>query len=271
MDKKNEIRTEKQSDGETHEYAYIDGRLHYYEIDGNNMYFTYSDDGTPLALVYNGVKYYYQTNLQGDVIGLINNSGTKVAEYTYDAWGNPTGSEPTTAAGRNNPLRYRGYVYDRDTGWYYLNSRYYNPEVGRFLNADDVAYLGVSGTVLGYNLLAYCENDPVNNIDPFGMWIINISIGGAVILLDLILTIVFPFIFAAHSTTRLLHISKMFKFTRNIYKKAVKKLSSLFYEFMENILYKVTGRIAIISTKSFTIKRIETYFDRDCKSNYIRF
>ncbi len=159
----NGLRTEKQSGGITHKYAYIGGRLHYYEADGSNMYFAYSDDGTPLALVYNGVKYYYQTNLQGDVIGLINNSGTKVAEYTYDAWGNPTSSEPTSAVGRNNPLRYRGYVYDKDTGWYYLNSRYYNPEVGRFLNAD--GYISTGQGILGYNVFSYCLNNPINNDD----------------------------------------------------------------------------------------------------------
>ncbi len=101
----------------------------------------------------------------------MNTSGVKVVEYTYDAWGNPltvTGSMATTL-GQYNPLRYRGYVYDVDTGLYYLQSRYYNPKIGRFINADGLVSTGQG--VLGNNMFAYCGNNPVNYVDPTGQWL----------------------------------------------------------------------------------------------------
>ena len=75
----------------------------------------------------------------------------------------------------NNPLRYRGYCYDEDTGFYYLKSRYYDPTVGRFLNADDTAYLGASGTAIGWNLFTYCDNSPIINRDSSGHWYISLG------------------------------------------------------------------------------------------------
>ena len=98
---------------------------------------------------------------------LLDGQGNCVVEYTYDAWGkvlSKTGSMAGTL-GNDNPLRYRGYYYDQETGFYYLQSRYYDPATGRFINADDVSFLGASGTALSYNLFAYCENNPMNNID----------------------------------------------------------------------------------------------------------
>ena len=94
-------------------------------------------------------------------------SGTKLVEYQYDAW-----SKVTVASGSNanlaakNPFRYRGYYYDSETGFYYLQSRYYDPQTGRFLNAD--AYADTGDTVLSTNMFAYCENNPVNGVDPSG-------------------------------------------------------------------------------------------------------
>ena len=89
-------------------------------------------------------SYLYRKNLQGDIIGVYNESGTLLVSYTYDAWGNQTvtysnGSASTAA--RYNPFRYRGYYYDSETGFYYLNSRYYDPETGRFINADTNVFL----------------------------------------------------------------------------------------------------------------------------------
>ena len=112
--------------------------------------------------------YYYHRNLQGDVTAIYDQSGTKVAEYAYDAWGNCTilYSASNTIV-NNNPIRYRGYYYDRETGLYYLNARYYNPQWRRFISPDDSSYLDPE-TPNGLNLYCYCNNDPVNYVDPSG-------------------------------------------------------------------------------------------------------
>ena len=136
-------------------------------------------------MIYNGTRYFYVRNAQGDVVGLTNNTGTSVVSYTYDAWGKiltVSGSKATTI-GKYNPLRYRGYVYDAETGLYYLGSRYYDPGVGRFINADDVSLLGANGTFASLNLFSYCLNNPVRFEDSEGNlanWIIGGLIGGLI-------------------------------------------------------------------------------------------
>lgn len=122
-------------------------------------------------VTYKGANYYYLRNLQNDVIGLLNSSGTAVVSYIYDTWGKPistTGSLSSTL-GQANPFRYRGYIYDTETGLYYLGSRYYNPEIGRMLNSDII--IGGVGTLFEHNTFAYAQNDPVNNADPTGFWV----------------------------------------------------------------------------------------------------
>ena len=132
------------------------------------IWYAYSGEGKLTGFTYDGADYYYQRNLQDDIIGIYDASGKKVVSYTYDAWGKLTNL--TDDSGKNlgeiNPFRYRGYYYDEDTSWYYLQSRYYDVEVGRFLNADDVHYLGEAG--ISCNLFTYCENSPVNRIDSDG-------------------------------------------------------------------------------------------------------
>ena len=126
------------------------------------------------SVKYNGTEYYYLRNGQNDIVGIIDRSGTTVVEYRYDAWGkllSTTGSLASTL-GKDNPIRYRGYYYDTETGLYYLQSRYYDPDTGRFINADDVDFIGVTGTIPSHNLFAYCENNPVNNSDPSGCFVI---------------------------------------------------------------------------------------------------
>ena len=117
---------------------------------------------------YNGTMYYYLLNIQGDVIGLFNESGTRVVTYSYDAWGNTsiTCTSTYTALSHFNPFRYRGYVYDEETGLYYLQSRYYNPLTGRFISAD--SYLVSGNHINGTNMFAYCLNNPVMYVDPRG-------------------------------------------------------------------------------------------------------
>ena len=133
------------------------------------MHFFYDAQGRATIVQYNRVDYAYLHNLQGDVTGLMDMNGAVVVEYRYDAWGRPTGTWGSLAEtlGRDNPFRYRGYVWDEETGLYYLCSRYYDPEWGRFVNAD--VFLGNVGTILGHNVFAYCANNPVNLIDPDGM------------------------------------------------------------------------------------------------------
>ena len=119
--------------------------------------------------------YYLQTNLQGDVVGIYNASGTKIYEYAYDAWGNIIKSSQVATGGSDahavNPFRYRGYYYDTETGLYYVSSRYYNPEFGRWINADIPETLTADfNNFSQYNLFAYCFNNPVNMSDVTGAW-----------------------------------------------------------------------------------------------------
>ena len=134
----------------------------------------YYDESGIASFRYNGTLYYYVKNLQGDIIGIMDNSGAVVVEYTYDAWGNIlsiTGSLASTV-GQINPFRYRGYYYDNETDLYYLNSRYYDAEVGRFINADGI--VGANGGLQGYNMFAYCNNNPVIFADPTGCVLMNV-------------------------------------------------------------------------------------------------
>jgi len=96
----------------------------------------------------------------------LDKNGNIVVEYGYDAWGKPMYTSGSMAAtfGADNPFRYRAYYYDSETGLYYLNSRYYNPEWGRFINVDGQ----INDGLLGTNLFAYCKNNPVNREDPKG-------------------------------------------------------------------------------------------------------
>ncbi len=131
--------------------------------------FAYSAGGAPYGFTYNGSSYFYLLNLQGDVIGIYDSNGDVVVKYTYDSWGkliSVTGSLASTI-GIKNPLRYRGYYYDTETGLYYLQSRYYDPETCRFINADALLIAG-NDYIQGTNLYAYCYNNPVMYVDYVG-------------------------------------------------------------------------------------------------------
>ena len=113
----------------------------YGEKTGNNTLVSYYDDkGVPYAFTHNNVKYYYEYNIQGDVIGLFDSTGARVVQYTYTPYGALASMTDSTATGVGtlNPIRYRGYYYDTETGFYYCNSRYYDPEIGRWINADSL-------------------------------------------------------------------------------------------------------------------------------------
>ncbi len=132
------------------------------------LYYLYDASGSVAGLIYNNSPYYFQKNIQGDIIRICNAGGDTVVEYTYDAWGKVLSVTGTLAStlGQDNPFRYRGYYYDTETGFYYLQTRYYDPEVGRFLNADVI--IGANGDIPGYNMFAYCSNNPVMGFDPTG-------------------------------------------------------------------------------------------------------
>ena len=164
-------RTQKTVNGVATDYL-LDGDKIVSQIYNNQqIWFDYDAAGIRHAMSYNGNSYYYYYNLQGDVIGLYDSALNSVVQYTYDSWGRVlsiTGSLAETV-GKANPFRYRGYYYDSETELYYLNSRYYDPETGRWINADD-AIAGVGGDIRGYNLFAYCMNGPVNMSDHTGHW-----------------------------------------------------------------------------------------------------
>ncbi len=152
---------------------------------GNIIQYYYNEAGSVIGLRYNGNDYFFRRNLQGDIISILNTAGQTVVSYEYDPWGNILSTSGSMAAtlGADNPFRYRGYYYDNGSGFYYLQSRYYDPATGRFLNADDTAYIGASGTILGYSLFAYCENNPVSYMDSTGNWLLQAicGIAGAVV------------------------------------------------------------------------------------------
>ena len=134
----------------------------------NDLHFFYDAQGKPGMVTYNDVDYFYVYNLHGDVVALIDANGTQVVEYGYDAWGNPISKTGSLAAtiGTLNPFRYRGYVYDEETGLYYLRSRYYNPEWKRFVSSD--RFLGQTGNLLAHNSYTYCYNRVVRYYDDGG-------------------------------------------------------------------------------------------------------
>ena len=141
---------------------------------GKTLEFFYDESGAPYGFSYKSsstaapAMYYYVTNLQGDVTNVLDASGNTVASYTYNAWGKVLSSSGSMAS--INPIRYRGYYFDSDTGLYYVSSRYYAPEICRFINADDIDLLGADGSILSYNLFAYCFNNPVNRFEIDGNW-----------------------------------------------------------------------------------------------------
>ena len=156
------------------------------ESDGTyQLVYTYDYDGTIIRFYYDansgdsvsGADYFYLRNQQGDITAIIDNGGNILVKYRYDAYGNILGLVDNSIGdiiSAMNPYTYRGYRYDSEIGYYYLNSRYYNPETGRFINADGM--LGEMGDIPSTNMYAYCANNPVMYVDPSGEFIITLSI-----------------------------------------------------------------------------------------------
>ena len=161
------IRVGKSAPGVTTTYGVDGERIVYEKTNGQVKRYFYDESGIA-GFEYDGQKYIFRKNLQGDVTGIYDMSGTLVGEYEYDAWGNLL-NEPESDVLLWGPFRYRGYYYDTSIGLYYLNSRYYDPETGRFLNEDLVSCLDPE-TIGGINPYAYCGNNPVMGYDPEGTW-----------------------------------------------------------------------------------------------------
>jgi len=168
----NGIRTSKTVNGVKHEYT-LDGTKVLREVwNDNTLTPLYDNEDSVCGIDYNGFAYYFQKNLQGDVIAITNSYGNVVARYTYDAWGVCTVvSDETGIIARVNPFRYRGYYYDSEIGLYYLQSRYYDPTVGRFISADTAEVLEHPPTSQTTNLFSYCNNDPTDNTDSSGLFL----------------------------------------------------------------------------------------------------
>ena len=171
----NGIRTSKTIAGNKHTYI-LDGAKILKEVWDNGdeiLQMLYDNEDNICGITYNETPYFFQKNQQGDIIAITDNTGKEVARYSYDAWGVCTVVNDTTASGiaTINPFRYRGYYFDREIGMYYLQSRYYDPTVGRFVNGDTPEIIGLSllsNNSPDTNLFAYCSNSPTNDKDITG-------------------------------------------------------------------------------------------------------
>ena len=184
------IRTKKVYNGVTTNY-YLNGSDVVRETNGTDtLDYFYDADGNLYGFKLNGTEYYYIRNGQNDITGILDTSGSEVVSYSYDTWGKLLGITGSLAntVGVKNPYRYRGYRYDTETGLYYLNSRYYEPELGRWINADSTTILVDNlSNLTQYNLFTYCFNNPVNMLDTDGYNPL-IIIGGIAITLEQAIT-----------------------------------------------------------------------------------
>ena len=161
------LRVQKTVNGVVTKYTLHGKNVVHMTSGADELHFFYDAQNRPAVVLYNGTAYAYVKNLQGDVIALLDGTGNVVVSYVYDAWGAPIGKSGSMAEtlGSVQPFRYRGYVFDEETGLYYLRSRYYNPGWGRFVNAD--VLIG-AGKLLSHNFFAYCANAPVSFSDKHG-------------------------------------------------------------------------------------------------------
>ena len=166
----NGLRIQKTVNGVVTNYTLHGKNIVHMTQGSNSLHFYYDASNKPAIVEYNGVKYAYVHNLQGDIVAILDSNGNAVVQYKYDAWGRPiskTGSMASTL-GTVQPFRYRGYVYDEETGLYYLRSRYYISSIQRFINSD---------LLCGNNQFAYCMNKPTNESDKDGFESSNCSDG----------------------------------------------------------------------------------------------
>lgn len=159
-------RVSKYTNGVTTKFDIFNGKILEQHDKNNILHFQYSDE-TLVGFILNHVQYYYVTNLNGDIVAITDANGNLVAKYTYDVWGNVLDIEPFEKdneeqlnVARLNPFRYRGYYYDNESGLYYCNSRYYSPELCRFITPLDYSSIDSSNKYT-LNRYAYCYNSPI--------------------------------------------------------------------------------------------------------------
>ena len=256
-----------------------DGRLlrQRNSIGSVEMKFIYDEKGL-IGVDYQGECYTYRKDILGNILGILDKNGKLVVRYRYDAWGKHKtecldkvdGKEvfkeisgsiseeylryKTFAA--NNPFRYRSYYYDTETGLYFLQTRYYDPEIGRFITIDDISYLAPD-TINGLNLYAYCNNNPVMNVDPEG----NSSVSMSTII-DILSAL---FEIGIGGTLALVgHIVKTAPRPNNIGIGIFRKNQTAYLGKLDkaaNILGKVSTVVAVISTVISVVEGIKTGID----------
>ena len=160
------LRVQKTVNGVVTKYTLHGKNVVHMTSGADELHFFYDAQNRPAVVVYNGAAYAYVKSLQGDIVALLNGAGNVVVSYAYDAWGAPIGKSGSMAEtlGSVQPFRYRGYVFDEETGLYYLRSRYYNAVLSRFINMDSVLLKGI----LQSNQQAYCINNPILYSDSNG-------------------------------------------------------------------------------------------------------
>ena len=250
------MRRSKTVGGSKTEYVYEKGKL-IREIRGSEKIdYLYGEDGI-IGIKIGNEKYLYRKNVFGDVTEIYNEEGTLVGKYNYNAFGECEIETDEGGIAEKNAIRYRGYYYDEETGFYYLKTRYYDPEIGRFITIDDTSYLAPD-TINGLNLYAYCGNNPVMNVDPEGNS--SISMSTIVDILSALFEIGIGGTFALVG-----HIVKNAPRPNNIgigifnkYKTAyLGKLSKA-----ANVLGKISTTVAIISTVISVMDGIKIGIDR---------
>ena len=236
----NGIRTSKTVNGVKHTYI-LDGTKILRETWGSNTLIPlYDNEDTVCGILYNNTPYYFLKNLQGDIIAIVNKDGDTVARYSYDAWGKCTVNSDTSGCSiaTINPYRYRGYYYDVEISLYYLQSRYYDARVGRFVNEDDVlmtiAYTFDNRFV---NLFTYSDNNSIANYDPNGDFSISVTV--ATVVLDLIILAIILAVSYFSSAKAAYKISKFSKWLRKKFDEAINKLAYWIADSIDTLLYNL--------------------------------
>ena len=186
------LRVQKTVNGVVTDYVLHGKNVVHMKRGNDELHFFYDAQNRPAVVVYNGVPYAYVKSLQGDIVAILDENGNMVVSYGYDAWGAPlwcTG-ELAETLGKVQPFRYRGYVFDEETGLYYLRSRYYNPGWGRFANAD--AEIAVEAKLWDAKLFLYCANNPVRYTDDGGnsFWDVLADCGKALLVAAVVVAVV---------------------------------------------------------------------------------